>query len=67
MTPIELRYKIYKALIALSRPEGCGVASLESPEPGADPSIKVSLPDPYRPGEYRFYRITVAELEGEDS
>lgn len=61
MAPIELRYEIYKNLIGIP---GSG-ATLESPEPGTNPSIKVSFPDPYRPGEYRFYRITVTEIDEE--
>lgn len=66
MNSIELRYEIYKMLAGnLSAP--AAVVQLASPTAGEDPFVKVCIPDPYRPGEARFYRVTVTEVDGEDA
>ena len=63
MSPLELRYEIYKHLTRLPRPAALKSAGLISPEPGRPVEIMVVVDDAYStPPAVRKYRVTVEEI-----
>lgn len=59
MSPVELRYEIYKALVGLNRPAAIEDVTMVSPVPGEPVKLAVRTLDPM--GEVRNYTISITE------
>jgi hypothetical protein len=60
VNPLELRYEVYKNLVATLCKDGKSHVMMTSPRPGKPVEISISAWDPNR-NEYRAYTLSLTE------